>query len=879
MSHPFGELLKQYRRRKPGLSQERLAHRIGYDEAVLVRMSQGKKDLTGPSGRDRVIRLIEALHDEGTLHTQAEANALLAAAALPPLYTGIPAERRLLQILRSDVAVTVLPMDRPSSLRYTLPASVASFVGRERDIAEVTQRFKSARLLTLTGAGGSGKTRLALVAATQQTDGFRHGACFVGLATVRQTKDVLPAIALALNVRESPDMPLLDSVKHFLSSKSLLLLIDNFEHVLECAPMITDILMAAPNLKVMATSREPLRLTGEYIYGVEPLPLDHAIELFTQRAEAVKPGFRVTADLEPIIADICRRLDCLPLALELAAARMRQFSPTRLLTDFNQQRSLTLLNDAPRDVPTRHRTLWDAIAWSYALLSPSEKQVLCTLSVFIGGGEIEQIERVFTNIFNGSLIQPATATELQSLVDKSLVRAIEQPDGSTRHMMLELIREFVLDQLQVQGTLTAIRQAHAEVFLQLARDGTWGIRSHAQLFWHDRIERDYPNFREALAWSLDQAGNVFIGCQLVEALGYFWFIATRYLAETRAWILKALAAKTNDMPSDLLGGLCACIIINGHLWDFPRWVEVGREGLLHFSKTNNLVGIATVKYGLGAALIGLDPHSKEGLQVIHECLALCRETGNKWTESHAIHVLAIYYDEMKDRDMAEKLYREMIDIRRELDNPIEVSIGLWQLADVVARGGRLDEANGYLEESSILARQFDSPQDVLHAECALGNNLRRLGKLDRAAETLEACVTLARNRLPPDDLVDPLILMSRVEVNRGHPHNSLAALSEAIQIVRRLNWPNHFPAWRYILDGFAMATAMQSSPEISAKLWGAADRFWESIPSSRSDLWIGELAAYRTSLKQFVSDDVCAAAYAEGRAMSLDQAIELALSL
>ena len=327
MSHPFGELLKGYRQRKRGLSQERLAHMIGYDQAVLVRMSQGKKDLTGPSGRDRVVSLIEALRQENALHTLDEANKLLAAASLPPLYDGLPLERAI--------------------LRFSLPVPVASFIGRSTEVEEVTEMLKTARLVTLTGVGGSGKTRLALEAGRRCAETFSNGVCWMALAPVRHADDVLPALAQLLRIHEAPGTPLIESVKQFLANKSLLLLLDNFEHVLDSAPLVTEILMAAPNVSVLATSREPLRLSGEQVYGVEPLPLDSAVELFVQRARSLAPRFQLTSQIVPVVRDICRRMDCLPLAIELAAARVQQMSPEALLEEMYKQRGLDLLTDAP----------------------------------------------------------------------------------------------------------------------------------------------------------------------------------------------------------------------------------------------------------------------------------------------------------------------------------------------------------------------------------------------------------------------------------------------------------------------------------------------------------------------------------------------------
>lgn len=871
MSHPFGELLKQYRRRKPGFSQERLAHRIGYDEAVLVRMSQGKKDLTGPSGRDRVVRLIEVLHDEGTLHTLDEANALLAAAQLPPLYAGIPIERVLLQTLRPAVTPTSFTPTQPlhSAIHYALPAPVSSFVGRDHEIVDIAQLLQSSRLITLTGSGGSGKTRLALEAGAKQVRAFTHGACFVALAPVRRAEDIVPAIANALDVRESPETPILDSVKRFLANKSLLLVLDNFEHVLDGATAVSELLMAAPNVKVLATSREPLRLSGEQVFIVEPLDVPSAVELFAQRARAVQLGFRVDGDA-PHVADICRRMDCLPLAIELAAARMREFTPAGLLANLGQRDSLGVLTDAPRDVPSRHRTLRSAIAWSYDLLNKEEQRVLRTLGVFVGGGEVDQIASVTASA------RKAAEGTLETLADKSLIRSIAQPDGTSRYLVLELIREFTWEQLQAEGELDGARRAHAGAFLGLAREGMWEIRSHAQLVWHERFERDYPNFRAALTWSFDEGGSELIGCQLVEALTYFWFIATRYLAETKTWTERALAARKPEMPPEVLGGLSASVIINGHLWPFEEWVKEGREALVHYNAVQNARGIAISKYGLAAGLLGLNPHDEEGMRVLNECLSLCRETGNEWTESHALHTLGIYAIDMNDLAQAESLHREMVAIRRRLGNVIEISIGLWQLGGVLMRTRRFEEANDYLRESAALAQQVDSPQDVLHANSQLGDNLLAMGDVAGAINALEGCVALARNRLPAGDLINPLGLLAKAESARGNHAYAHTLIGEAVQIMHSLNRPGG--AYLGLLETMAVLALARGDAGCYARLRGSHDAHQDAKVRSILTTKVEEsdmphIAKARAAL----GDDAYEAAYAEGRALSLKQAIEFAL--
>ena len=714
MIHPFGELLRTYRRRKPGLTQERLAHQIGYDEAVLVRMSQGKKDLTGPSGRDRVVRLIEALHEHGVLNALDEANTLLASANQPPIYDGLPIEHALRLKLRPSSST----MTRVSRGHFTPPASASELIGREMELAEIEQLLKSARLVTLTGAGGSGKTRLALESAAALINEYPNGACFVSLASVRQSNDMLPAIAHTLDVRDLGDRPLIETIQHFLANKSLLLVLDNFEHLLEQAHVVSRLLAAAPRLKIIATSRESLRISGEHIHAVEPLALAGAIELFEQRARAVKPHFSIDG-AQREVAEVCRRMDCLPLAVELAAARVRQFSPRALLEKLagaSAESPLHVLVNAPRDAPARHRTMRDTIAWSYALLSAPEQQLLRLLGIFVNGAEAEQI---FALSPESVMKHKELEDLLLSLVDKNLVRMVEQADGTLRYVLLELVREFVLEQLRELGELAMAQRNHATAFAALAEKSARPIRGHSQMVWVNRLERDYPNFRAALTWCFGRSGDGVTGCRLAGNLAHFWFVATKYLAETRDWTQKALAAKTADMPPSVLGDVCASLIVNGHLWTHSEWISPSREALLNYRISQNERGIAFALYGLAAGLLGVNLGDEEGARVSHECLTLARKIGDKWITGHILHVLAANAMNMGDLALAEGRYREMVNLRRSIGNVVEVAIGLWQLSEVHSQSLRFQDAIHCLQESALLARQIDSPHDVVHADCSI----------------------------------------------------------------------------------------------------------------------------------------------------------------
>jgi len=566
MSHPFGDLLRELRARKPGLTQERLAHMIGYDQAVLARMAQGKKDLTGPSGRDRVVSLIHVLRDEGALTRLEEANALLATANLPPLYAGIPLEAALLQSLRGSEMARQLEFAEAASqlvstpVRFVPPVPVSSLVGREGDIGEVVGLIQGSRLVTLTGPGGSGKTRLALEVARWMAAEFTNGVCFVSLAQVQDIRDVPAAIAHALELSMPDDRSHLKTIQNYLRQKHLLLILDNFEHLLETAPQMTAILADAPQVKMLVTSRANLHVNGEHEFQVEPLtvPLQKvlptlmelreiaAVKLFVQRARAVQRHFELTETNAAAVVDICRWSDGLPLAIELAAARIRQYSPEELLARLTTTASprnsgngrsnvLSILSAGPRDLPTRQRAIRDTINWSYQLLDKDEQRLLRWLGIFVGGATLSEIAWLDEQ---STLEQ--IEHQLQSLVDKNLVRTLPAADGTSRYMLLELIREFAMEEMEAQGELQHRQYRHAQAFAALAVEANRNIYGRGQAHWTARLDHDYDNIRAALAWCFSDVGDHALGCQIVGCLNYFGTSARVRWMLNNGWILPPL---------------------------------------------------------------------------------------------------------------------------------------------------------------------------------------------------------------------------------------------------------------------------------------------------------------------------------------------------
>jgi predicted ATPase/DNA-binding CsgD family transcriptional regulator len=416
-------------------------------------------------------------------------------------------------------------------------------------------RREETRLLTLTGPGGTGKTRLALQAAAELCETFTDGVFFVNLVPISDPAFVVPTIAETLDIQEGPDQSLLERLKENLRQKHVLLLLDNFEQVVSAAMHVVDLLDACLQLNVMVTSREVLHVRTEHEFPVPPLPLPDpkqlpdlaalshftAVALFLQRAQATKPDFQLTHANARAIAEICARLDGLPLAIELAAARIKLLPPQALLARIDQR--LAMLTSASRDVPTRQQTLRNTIAWSYNLLETSEQRLFWRLSVFVGGCTIEAAEAVCTALDKGNQALPVL-DQVASLVDKSLLQQTEQEGDDPRLVMLETIRDYGLEYLTLHGELEATRQAHALYYLALAEDAErelWGLQ---QASWLERLEREHDNLRATMQWWLQQEQTpdiVEFALRFGGALGRFWE-GHGHWSEGRKFLEQALAS-------------------------------------------------------------------------------------------------------------------------------------------------------------------------------------------------------------------------------------------------------------------------------------------------------------------------------------------------
>src|SRR5215213_4336495 len=457
---------------------------------------------------------------------------------------------RVFQLSAPDLPSEFPPLRTLDAYRNNLPLQPTPLIGREKEVSEVCNllRGHETRLLTLTGPGGTGKTRLALQVAADLLDDFPDGTYFVPLATLTEAELFFSAVAETLGVKETREQPLGESLKDYLGQRRLLLVLDNFEQVLEAAPDVTELLAGAPGLKVLATSRAPLGLYGEHEYAVPPLSVPdvrhlpdlkslsqyEAVRLFIERAKSAKVDFEVTDDSAPAVAEICVRLDGLPLAIELAAARIKMLPPKAMLQRLSSR--LKLLTGGARDLPERQRTLRATIEWSYALLDEGEQVLFGRLAVFSGGRTLEAIEAICDA--EGDL--PVDVFEgVSSLLDKSLLRQEEGPNGQPRFVMLETVHEFAREKLAESPEADEIKRVHAEYFLILAKEAFPELRGPDQLEWLERLEAEHDNMRAALSWASVRK-EAEVALRLGGALSWFWSVRG-YQSEGRRWLEEALA--------------------------------------------------------------------------------------------------------------------------------------------------------------------------------------------------------------------------------------------------------------------------------------------------------------------------------------------------
>lgn len=682
-------------------------------------------DYFGPA-LNRTARLLAAGYGGQMLLSKATRDALLGALPADVTLRDL-GERRLkdltlpeqiFQVIVPDLPDTFPPLLTLDARPNNLPAQQTSLIGRDAELETARRRLRQPdlRLLTLTGPGGTGKTRLSLQLAADVIDDYTHGVWFVSLAAVTDAEMVATEIAEALGVREEGGQSAEASVIEHLRERQLLLVLDNFEQVLAAAALVGRLIVACPTLTILVTSRAALHVYGEHEYPVPPLalpdrrrrpPLDQlatypAIDLFVQRSRAVKPDFALTAENASAVADICARLDGLPLALELAASRSKILAPQAMLARLDSR--LKLLTGGARDRPERQQTLRAAIAWSHDLLAGEEQTLFARLSVFTGSFTLDAAEQVVggdLDVFDGVF----------SLVDKSLLR---QEDAGTeeepRFAMLATIREFGQEQLEERGETEVVRLSHAEHFLAFAEGGRPALRGPDQAAWLDRLQTEHDNIRLALD-TFDSAGLGAEELRLADALWGFWLLRG-LLSEGFSRLDRAIAAGTDAPDATMASALDGAGLIAQLRGDDERAELLFQRALALFRSIGDDEGAASALDNLGMAAQGRGDDMEAAAALFEEALTLRRAADDAHGVALSLTNLANHALLHRDFDRAIAHGEECVSICRDLDNQYMEALSLSNLADALRVRGELHRAVAVYGEALTLLRELGNQVSI-----------------------------------------------------------------------------------------------------------------------------------------------------------------------
>lgn len=836
----FGAWLRQ-RRKEAGLTSKELAQGVGCSIATIEKMEGGIRrpsrqiaeliaDYFGIANDERQAFVQFARSDD----SGEQMRNLDEAASRAPwriLYS-----LRALNTLRS----------RPNNL----PAQRTALVGREQEVAALVAglRRPDVRLFTVTGPPGIGKTRLALQAATDLLEEFQDGAFFVPLSAVSDAESVAPMIALTLRVPQQAGNSTRDNLVEYLRHKQMLLVLDNYEQVLGAAALVSELLNVAAGLKVIVTSREAFRLYGEHELELPTLsvpgPTQHptadslmryaSVRLYVERAQAARYDFNLTDANAAAVASICRRLDGVPLAIELAAAHVRTLSPEEI--DARLARRFDLLSGGPLDLPARHQAVRSAISWSYDLLGVAEKRLFRQLSVFVGGWTLEAAQWVAVagdrKIRNST---PQIRHTLDSLVAKSLVQQTHSPEGVSRYWLLATIREFAREQLEISGEAGELQQRHKSYCVQMSEEAEPMLRGAQQAAWLDTIEAEYGNVQAALECCL-QAGDATSGLRIAGALWRFWMVRG-YLTDGRRQI--------------------------GAMLDLPYDGEATELYSRARAKALNAVGV----------LAGIQGDYSAARAFFEEAVALFRQLGDTPTVAGILSNLGNIAKSLGEYGRARALQEESLAIRRELGDRQGIANSLANLGNVAHAQGDYVSARKLYEESMVVQREMGD-------NWSIANSLNNLGVVAQEQNDLEAARLFFQQSLDMRRELGDKRGIARSLHNLGTVAKDIKSYNEAITLTGESLAIYHEledkPGIALCLESLAVLLSLQGKWQRAVLLWGAAEVLRETLgtpmPAANQALHDMRVIAARERL----GDVVFNMTWRKGRATPLEEAIALA---
>jgi predicted ATPase len=731
---------------------------------------------------------------------------------------------------------------------HNLPTPATTFIGRDQELTSVKALLgrSDVRMVSLTGVGGVGKTRIAQKVAVDVAPLFRDGVWFVDLAPLRDASLVGSTIARTLRVQEANDQPLLDRLRAYLGTRNALLVLDNFEHVLPAANLVADLLATCPSLRILATSRATLRLAGEREFRVPPLTLptlDHvalggigderepseAERLFMARAPEVEEGLTSTKETRLAVAEICLRLDGIPLAIELAAARVRLLTPTELLQRLTKR--LPVLSAGPRDLPARQQTLRKTIDWSHDLLEVPEQKLFHQLSVFVGGFTTEAAEAVADDLHGIDVLDSLGRLLNQSLIQRNDVA------GRARFSMLETLREFAAEKLAEDSDASRVRVRHVHVYRDLAEEGEAHIRGPRQEAWLAQLAREHDNMRAALTWAFKDGGDVELGSQLVGTLWWFWAVRGHF-SEGRGWA--ALAMQSPDTLSaptraGLLRAQANFAFLQG---DYAHARPLAAEAAVTYRQLGRPVDAVWLQ-GLEAIAVQYLGDLTLARRLLEDALRGARPLNDAWTSAWMLRNLGrIAHDTENDDEAVERL-DESLELTRRIGDVRGIALSLHYLG-VIALDRNADQSGRYLAECVELFRQIDDRRGLAWALHYLAAATVALGLSGDALRFETESLSLRRDLGDQRGIAECLEGHASRMTLDGQAEPAIRLFATAAAMRKMLGTPGSPADLQRVQKHLEMARAA-SMPEIATEAW----RMGSAATVDAAVAWIGQASIHR----------------------------------